>query len=75
MLCDLIARMAFAPTELNISTVTSVFGAPIVIFMMLARQRGKLQMEAYYLQLEELAVGYDGNPADRCISTSGSEKG
>ena len=32
MFCDLIARMAFAPTELNISTVTSVFGAPIVIF-------------------------------------------
>ena len=40
MFCDLIARMAFAPTELNISTVTSVFGAPIVIFMMLRRKRG-----------------------------------
>ena len=33
--CDLIARMAFAPLELNISTVTSIFGAPIVIFMMI----------------------------------------
>lgn len=33
--CDLIARTAFAPTELNISTVTSVFGAPVVIGMML----------------------------------------
>lgn len=38
MLCDLIARMAFAPTELNISTVTSIFGAPVVIFMMLKRR-------------------------------------
>ena len=38
--CDLIARMAFAPTELNISTVTSIFGAPVVIFMMLKRKRG-----------------------------------
>jgi len=37
MFCDLIARTAFAPTELNISTVTSVFGAPVVIFMMLRR--------------------------------------
>ena len=37
MFCDLIARTAFAPTELNISTVSSVFGAPVVIFMMLRR--------------------------------------
>ena len=39
MACDLIARMAFAPTELNISTVTSVTGAPIVIVMMLKRKQ------------------------------------
>ncbi len=39
--CDLIARMAFAPAELNISTVTSVFGAPIVIFMLIRRQKGR----------------------------------
>ena len=38
MFCDLIARLAFAPTELNISTVTSLFGAPVVIFMMLKRK-------------------------------------
>ena len=43
MICDLIARMAFAPTEMNISTVTSIFGAPIVIFMMLRRQKGGLR--------------------------------
>ena len=41
MVCDLIARMAFAPTELNISTVTSVFGAPIVIFMLVRRHSGR----------------------------------
>lgn len=39
--CDLIARTLFAPSELNISTVTSVFGAPVVIAMMLKRQREK----------------------------------
>lgn len=39
MLCDLIARTAFAPTELNISTVTAVFGAPVVIAMMLRRSK------------------------------------
>jgi iron complex transport system permease protein len=39
--CDLIARMAFAPTELNISTVTSVFGAPIVIFMLVKKQKSR----------------------------------
>ena len=38
MFCDLIARMAFAPTELNISTVTSVLGAPVVIYMLIRRQ-------------------------------------
>ena len=41
MLCDLIARTAFAPTELSISTVTSVFGAPVVIYMMMKRQKGR----------------------------------
>jgi iron complex transport system permease protein len=41
MMCDLIARMAFSPLELNISTVTSIFGAPVVIAMMIKRQKGK----------------------------------
>ena len=41
MFCDLIARLAFAPLELNISTVTSIFGAPIVIFMMIRRRGGR----------------------------------
>ena len=39
LICDLIARTAFAPTELNISTVTSVFGAPVVIAMLLSRRK------------------------------------
>lgn len=39
MACDLIARTAFAPTELSISTVTSIFGAPVVIAMMIRRRR------------------------------------
>lgn len=39
MACDLIARTVFAPTELNISTVTSIFGAPVVIAMMLKARR------------------------------------
>ena len=41
MICDLIARMAFSPQELNISTVTSMFGAPIVIFMLIRRQKAR----------------------------------
>lgn len=40
LFCDLIARTAFSPTELNIGTVTSIFGAPIVILMMIKRRRG-----------------------------------
>lgn len=41
MFCDYIARTAFAPVELSISTVTALFGAPVVIAMMLRQQRGK----------------------------------
>ena len=35
LMCDLIARTLFAPTELSISTVTAVFGAPVVLILML----------------------------------------
>jgi len=38
LFCDLIARTAFAPTEVSISSVTAVFGAPIVIYMMIHRK-------------------------------------
>jgi len=43
LLCDLLARILFAPTELSISTVTAVFGAPIVIFIMIRRKKGKAE--------------------------------
>ena len=36
---DLLARMLFAPTELNVSAVTSLFGAPIVIIMIIGRHK------------------------------------
>ena len=39
LFCDLIARTAFAPSEISISSVTSVIGAPIVIWIMLRRRR------------------------------------
>ncbi|MDD3360681.1 MAG: iron ABC transporter permease [Hespellia sp.] len=38
MFCDLLARTVFAPTELNISTVTSILGAPIVIYMLIRKK-------------------------------------
>lgn len=38
MFCDLIARTAFSPTEMAISTVTAIFGAPIVIAMLLSNK-------------------------------------
>jgi len=41
LFCDLLARVLFAPTELSISTVTAVFGAPVVIFIMIRRKKEK----------------------------------
>ncbi len=37
--CDLLARTLFAPTELSIGSVTAVFGAPVVICMMLRKRK------------------------------------
>lgn len=42
LFCDLLARMLFAPTELSISTVTAVFGAPVVIIVMMRRKKSNL---------------------------------
>ncbi len=39
MYCDLIARTAFAPVELAIGTVTAVFGAPVVIWLMISNKK------------------------------------
>lgn len=38
LFCDLAARTIFAPTELSISSVTAILGAPIVIFIMVRRR-------------------------------------
>ena len=38
LFCDLIARTAFAPTEVSISSVSAIFGAPVVIYMMIHRK-------------------------------------
>ena len=40
LFCDLLARCIFSPVELSISAVTAVFGAPIVISMMLEKRGG-----------------------------------
>lgn len=41
LLCDFITRTLFAPAELSISTVTAVFGAPVVIYMLLHKERSR----------------------------------
>ena len=38
LFCDLLARNLFAPTEISISTMTAVFGAPVVIMMLIGRK-------------------------------------
>jgi iron complex transport system permease protein len=42
LFCDLIARTIVSPAELSISSVTAVFGAPVVLFVMLRRQKDHL---------------------------------
>ena len=42
MFCDLLARTLLAPTELSISTVTAVFGAPVVLWVMIRRKKERL---------------------------------
>ena len=39
LFCELLARTLFSPTELSISTVTAVFGAPVVIVILLRSKR------------------------------------
>ena len=39
LFCDLVARTLFAPAELSISSVTAVFGVPVVLSMLLSRRR------------------------------------
>lgn len=42
LFCDLLARTMFAPTELSISTVTAIFGAPVVLWIMVRRNKEKM---------------------------------
>ncbi len=42
LFCDLLARTVFAPTELSISTVTAILGAPVVIYILLRRKKEKV---------------------------------
>ena len=42
LLCDLLARIMFAPTELSISTIIAVFGAPVVIYIVIHRKKEKV---------------------------------
>ena len=37
--CDVIARSAFAPTELRLGVVTAAFGAPFFIWLLMTRRR------------------------------------
>lgn len=39
LFCDLLARTLLAPTELSISTITAIFGAPVVLWVMARHKR------------------------------------
>ena len=39
LFCDWLARILLAPVELSISTVTAVFGAPVVLLLMVRRRK------------------------------------
>lgn len=42
LFCDLLARTLCAPTELSISTVTAIFGAPVVLWVMMKHNKDKV---------------------------------
>jgi iron complex transport system permease protein len=39
LFCDLLARTLLSPTELSISTVTAIFGAPVVLWVIMERRK------------------------------------
>ncbi len=41
LFCDLLARNLLAPAEISISTVTAVFGAPVVLWILIKRNKEK----------------------------------
>lgn len=42
LFCDLLARTLLAPTELSISTVTAIFGAPVVLWIIKRKENLRL---------------------------------
>ena len=71
LFCDLLARSLFAPTELSISSVTAVFGAPVVIWLLVRRSHGGRTMneEHFCAEHRSLAIGYGKTPllSDICL--------
>ena len=43
LFCDLLARTIFAPVELSISTVTAIWGAPVVIYIMIHQEKERMR--------------------------------
>lgn len=42
LFCDLLARTVLVPTELSISTVTAIFGAPVVLWVMAEHRKERI---------------------------------
>lgn len=40
LFCDLLSRLLFAPTEISVSSITALFGAPIVLVVMIKYKKG-----------------------------------
>ena len=43
LFCDLLARTIFAPVELSISTLTAIWGAPVVIYIMIHQKKERMR--------------------------------
>ena len=43
LFCDQLARTIFAPVELSISTVTAIWGAPVVIYIMIHQKKERMR--------------------------------
>lgn len=41
LFCDLLSRVLFAPTEVSVSSMTALFGAPVVLIVMIKHKRGE----------------------------------
>lgn len=39
LVCDLLSRILFAPTEISVSSITAIFGAPIVLVIMIKSKK------------------------------------